>query len=213
METAFVHDRLASFGLRLRALGLERRWTLDHVASECGLSKGYLSRLESGDRQASISAVLTLSRLFGVSLASMFEEVDAEPVAIVRGGGAAEYDADGLRCWALSAREHPMQLQPMRVVVSPNREGNARRYHDGEEWVYVLSGELALLVGGQSHDLDPGDSAHFDARLPHRLIARSGREAEVLLVAAPARPSARPLPPSVHFLSDTPSSSRSADKP
>ena len=197
METDYLQGQLVSFGFRLRALRQQRRWTLDDLAQNCGLSKGYLSRLESGDRQASIAAVLTLSRLFGVSLAEMFDEGRAEPVGVVRYGGTAAFDADGLTCWALSTRPAPLQLQPMRVIVSPDREGEERRQHDGEEWLYVLSGELTLLVGGQSFELNPGDAAHFDARLPHRLIARSGLESEVLLVAAPAssRGPASPPPP------------------
>ncbi len=196
MATDILQDQLALFGIRLKELRLERRWTLDDLARECGFSKGYLSRLESGDRQASIAAVLTLSGLFGVSLASLFEGGNAEPLVVVRRGEGALHEADGLTCWPLSARTHPLRLQPMRVVVSPEREGDERRRHDGEEWIYVLSGELTLLVGGQAHDLDPGDAAHFDARLPHRLVARGGNEAEVLLVAvsgekrAQARPAA-----------------------
>jgi transcriptional regulator with XRE-family HTH domain len=194
METDFLQEQLASLGARLRILRRERGWTLDDMAEHCGFSKGYLSRLESGDRQASITAILTLSRVFGVSLASMFDEADAEQVVIVRRGGTAAYDAGGLTCWPLSARNLPFGLQPMRVLVSPNREGDERQCHDGEEWIYVISGELTLSVGNQAHDLEAGDAAHFDARLPHRLVARSGLEAEVLLVAAQGRNRAPPRP-------------------
>jgi transcriptional regulator with XRE-family HTH domain len=213
MESFFLQERLAVFSTRLKALRLERLWTLDDLARHSGFSRGYLSRLETGDRQASIASVLTLSRVLGVSLASMFEEENEGPVVIVRDGGAPSYDADGLTCWPLSARSRPMQLQPLRVVVSPDRDGDDRRQHDGEEWVYVLSGELTLLVGAQSHELNPGDAAHFDARLPHRLEARSGLPAELLLVAAPrpgGLPSPRPPLSPARFLSQTPSSSRPA---
>jgi quercetin dioxygenase-like cupin family protein len=194
MEINFLEEQLACFGIRLKALRQERRWTLDALAEHSGFSKGYLSRLESGDRQASIAAVLTLSRLFGVSLASMFEGENAEPVVIVRNGGTVPFESDGLTCFPLSAGSPPLQMQPMRVVVSPGREGDVRRRHDGEEWIYVLSGSLTLLVGSQAHHLGAGDAAHFDARLPHRLVSPPGAEAEVLLVAAPGRnqPQAQP---------------------
>ncbi len=190
------------FGVRLSELRHARRWTLDDLAERSGFSKGYLSRLESGSRQASIAAVLTLARLFGVSVGSLFEAEGAEPVVVVRRGAMASQDLDGLTCWPLSARTPLFQLQPMRVVVPPNREGDERRRHDGEEWLYVVSGELTLLVGEQSLALDAGDAAHFDARLPHRLFARNGLDAEILLVAAPGphRPPARPPIPG-RFLS------------
>jgi hypothetical protein len=73
----------------------------------------------------------------------------------------------------------------LRVKLSPSRRGNEHYHHDGEEWIYVLSGQLTLSVAGKTHDLEPGDAAHFESRLPHRLIARGGQEAEVLVVAAP----------------------------
>ncbi len=70
--------------------GLKRGWTLQNLAGASGLSKTFLSRLESGDRQASIAAVLTLSRVLDVSLAFLFEsELATEPCVIVRGAETA----------------------------------------------------------------------------------------------------------------------------
>jgi transcriptional regulator with XRE-family HTH domain len=193
MSTHF-QEQLAVFGVRLKQLRLERGWTLDDVARQSNFSKGYLSRLESGDRQASIASVLTLARLFGVSVASLFEGESPEPIIVVRRDAIASHQVDGLTCWPLSARTHPFQVQPMRVIVSPDRLGDECRSHDGEEWVYVVSGELTLFVGGQSLEMNAGDAAHFDARLPHRLSARNGCEAEALLVAAPEPYRATALP-------------------
>jgi quercetin dioxygenase-like cupin family protein len=76
-------------------------------------------------------------------------------------------------------------VQPMRVKISPSRRGSEHYHHEGEEWVYVLHGKLTLSLIGKTYDLEEGDAAHFDSRLPHRLIARGGHEAEVLVVAAP----------------------------
>jgi quercetin dioxygenase-like cupin family protein/DNA-binding Xre family transcriptional regulator len=195
MATDILQEQLAIFGVRLKELRHERRWTLDDLAQQSGFSKGYLSRLESGDRQASIASVLTLARLFGASVASMFEGENAEPLVIIRREGTAAHHVNGLTCWPLSAKTLPFQLQPMRVIVSPHREGDEHRHHDGEEWIYLISGELTLSVGGKTYELEAGDAAHFDARLPHRLMARGGLEAEVLLVAAPgAKPTGPPRP-------------------
>lgn len=180
-----IQMQLASFGARLKELRLKRGWTLQELAARSRLSKPFLSRLESGGRQASIAAALTLSRIFGVSLASLFEAPDADtPCVIVRAADAAERTANGLKYMPLSSGQL-FNLQPLRVKVSPSRRGNAHYHHDGEEWIYVLSGKLTLSLAGKTYDLEPGDAAHFDSRLPHRLIARGGREAEVLVVAAP----------------------------
>lgn len=181
-----VQTQLNSFGVRLRELRLQRGWTLQELASRSGLSKTFLSRLESGDRQASIAAVLTLSRVLSVSLAFLFEsELMTEPCVIVRGAEAVEKSANGLYYTPLSNTARFSNLQPMRVRVPVSRRGKERYYHDGEEWLYVLSGSITLSLAGRTYDLECGDAAHFDSRLPHRLFARGSHDAEVLLVASP----------------------------
>jgi len=181
-----VELQLASFGTALRDLRLERGWSLQELASRSGLSKTFLSRLETGDRQASIAAVLSLARIFGVSLTSMFEaQVASDPCLIIRANEAEPQNADGLTYTPLSNAERFCHLQPLRIVISPRRKGNDHFHHEGEEWLYVLSGRLTLSLAGKTYDLEPGDAAHFDSRLPHRLIARGPQNAELLLVASP----------------------------
>ena len=181
-----IQSQLSSFGARLRELRLRRGWTLEELATRGGLSKAFLSRLESGGRQASIAAALTLARIFGVSLASLFEsELATEPCVIVRGADAAEKSINGLKYVPMSNAGRFFNLQPLRIRVSPKRRGSEHYRHDGEEWIYVLSGKLTLSLAGKLYDLEPSDAAHFDSRLPHRLIARGGHDADVLVVASP----------------------------
>lgn len=181
-----IQQQLSSFGARLRELRVRRGWTLQELAARSALSKPFLSRLESGNRQASIAAALTLSRVFDVSLASLFESPPVEtPCVIVRASEAVEKTVNGLRYAPLSHAGRFFNVQPLRVKVSPSRRGHEHYHHAGEEWLYVLSGKLTLSLAGQTYDLEPGDAAHFESRLPHRLIARGGHEAEVLVVAAP----------------------------
>ncbi|HUB68589.1 MAG TPA: XRE family transcriptional regulator [Candidatus Methylacidiphilales bacterium] len=190
-----VQLQLASFGSALRDLRQNRGWSLQELASRSGLSKTFLSRLENGDRQASIAAVLTLARIFNVSLASMFEtEVASEPCLIVRANEVAPQTANGLTYTPLSNAERFFNLQPIRLIVSPQRKGHEHFHHDGEEWVYLLSGRLTLSLAGKTYDLEPGDAAHFDSRQHHRLIARGTQDAEVLLVASPFPESDRRRP-------------------
>jgi len=181
-----IESQLSSFGARLRELRLKRGWTLEELACRSRLSKAFLSRLESGGRQASIAAALTLSRIFDVSLGALFESgLATESCVIVRGANAIEKRINGLKFSPLSHAGRFFNLHPIKVTVPVSRRGNEHYHHDGEEWIYVLSGELTLSLAGKTHDLMPGDAAHFDSRLPHRLIASGKKDVEVLLVASP----------------------------
>jgi len=181
-----IEAQLSCFGTRLRELRLRRGLTLENLAECSGLSRGFLSRLESGGRQASIAAVLTLSQVLDVSLSFLFESPLAlEPCVIVRGAEAEERTSNGLRYASLSNAGRFSRLQPLRVRVSASRRGKEHFQHKGEEWIYVLSGSLVLSLAGHTYELGPGDAAHFESRLPHRLIAAGPQDAHVLLVAAP----------------------------
>jgi transcriptional regulator with XRE-family HTH domain len=183
---SLVKSQLTAFGANLKQHRLAKGWTLDDLAKRSGLSKPFLSRLESGGRKASIAAVLTLSEIFGVSLASMFEtHTEMEPCLVVRRTEAEPREALGLSYTVLSQAGRNFNLRPIKVTVSLDRGGNEHFRHDGEEWIYVLSGKLTLSLAGQTYDLNVGDAVHFDSRLPHRIIARGKVAPEILLVASP----------------------------
>jgi transcriptional regulator with XRE-family HTH domain len=180
-----IQSQLNSFGAQLRELRLRRGWTLEELACRSGLSKAFLSRLESGGRQASIAAALTLAKIFDVSLASLFEsQPSKEPDVVVRAADTVMKSINGLTYAPLSHAGRSFALQPIKVTVPTSRQGDEHYHHNGEEWIYLLSGTLTLSLAGKQYELSPGDAAHFDSRQPHRLISTGTGDAEVLLVAS-----------------------------
>jgi transcriptional regulator with XRE-family HTH domain len=176
---------LAELPARIRRLRQERGWTLERLASETALSKPYLGRLEAGERQPSLAALLALGRAFGLSVSDLLSEDAGADEVVVRGDGAPEQRGNGLRYQPLSSQTSRGALEAMRVVVPADRPGGPRYEHAGEEWLYVLSGRLRLALGDTEAELGPGDAAQFDARIPHRLAAAGDEDVELLLVAAP----------------------------
>jgi quercetin dioxygenase-like cupin family protein len=73
-------------------------------------------------------------------------------------------------------------MQALRVRVPYGAQGDLVRVHPGEEWLYVLAGRLRVSLGDTVHDLDPGDSAHFDSLIPHRIAAVDRDGSELLFV-------------------------------
>ena len=176
---------LAEIGGRMRALRRERGWTLEDLAERTGLSRAYLSRLEGGERQPSLSVLSEVAHAYGISFSSLFApEPETKNGVTVRGRDARIQRGRGLLYTRLSASDWAFNLQPMRVVVPAERgEGEDLYRHEGEQWVYVLSGRLRLELSGEEFVLEPGDAAHFDADQPHKLTALDGQDAEIILVA------------------------------
>jgi quercetin dioxygenase-like cupin family protein len=137
----------------------------------------------------------------------------------VRGADTVEQTSNGLTYVPLSNAGRFFSIQPIKVTVPVSRTGNEHYQHEGEEWIYVLSGALTLSLAGRTYKLQRGDAAHFDSRLPHRLIARGSRDAEVLVVASPvsgSQPTPRPAAgerraiPALSLLDSSPRATRPA---
>lgn len=177
---------LTGLGRRLRSARESRGMTLDQVSELAGLSKAHLSRLESGERQASIGALVDLSTALGVRISSLLgEESDGRSLATFT-PDTPRHSAGGLEISACSGYVDSRAIEALRVTVSPGRAAGPPVQHGGEEFLYVLRGTLVLEYDGVPYELSTDMSAHFDANRPHRLTARR-TAAHVLLVSAEDR--------------------------
>lgn len=177
---------MTDLGGRIRMLRMDRGWTQDELGSRSGLSKSYLSRLEEGDRQPSIAALLSIATAFGLVLNELFGgEQEAGQCGIVRGGTDPLRQGNGLLYRPLLGPDRQSTIQPIYVIVPWDRTGDDLYKHSGAEWLYVTKGALTLSLGTETFDLMTGDAAHFDAGVPHRLTALGGQDAEIILVACP----------------------------
>ena len=159
--------------------------TLDQLAQRAELSTAHLSRLESGERQPSVAALIALSRALGVSMSTLLGERRGAPAIATYGRGTPTHESNGLTIAPCSGFPGSTTLEALQITISPDREPPEPARHRGEEWIFVVAGRLRLEFDGQVHRLDAGASAHFDANRPHRLGAEGG-PAEVLVVAADA---------------------------
>lgn len=174
---------LVSIGEHLRAVREERGLTLEEAAALSGISKSHLSRLESSERQPSVSSLLALAAAFGVTVGALFGENQGPTPLGISLPDSPRRESNGLAIAACSGYAGSSVIDALRVTVTPDRPAPVPARHPGEEWLYVLSGTLRLEYDNEVHYLEPGSAVHFNAELPHRLGAERAA-VEVLLVAA-----------------------------
>ncbi len=151
---------LDGIGPRLRRLRRSRGLTLAEVAADAGLSVSLLSRLETGRRQPTLDALLPLARAFGVAIDALIgAPATGDPRAHLT---PRAHSGSGV---IVPLTERPGRVSVFKHVLGP-REVRLRA-HDGFAWLYVLAGDLRLLVGERELILGPGESAEFDAATPH----------------------------------------------
>ena len=182
------HDRAeALIGARLRAARQAAGLTLAVVAAEAGLTKGFLSRLERDEVSPSVASLVTVCGVLGIGVGQLFEAPDT---SLVRAGEAPpiNFGGSGLREYLLTAGSQ-RQLQVIRSLVEPGGGGGPELYSLAceAEFVYVVSGELRLLLSGDPVDLGAGDAFTMPGSTPHTWLNPSrDTGTEVLWVLSPA---------------------------
>jgi transcriptional regulator with XRE-family HTH domain len=166
---------------RLRALRRQQTLSLEQLAQRTGLTKSYLSKLERGLSEPSISTVLRLAEAYGLGVSELVGTDDAaQEEALQRRGLGSEYHYE-----SLAGRRKVKAMEPF--VVHPPRDfpdATAVFPHPGEEFLLVLKGAIEVHVGERQFRLETGDSVYFDSELPHRMRTVSRAMAEVLVVAS-----------------------------
>ncbi|KQZ07928.1 HTH-type transcriptional regulator PuuR [Streptomyces sp. ADI97-07] len=169
-------NRLAAVGPRLRELRRRHGLTLAGLAEQTGINESTLSRLEGGTRKPTLEMLLPLAEVYAVPLDELVgaprtgdPRIHLKPVA-----------RDGMTFVPLS---RPGGVQAHKLLIPPRPDIEPQlSTHEGFEWVYVLAGQLRLLLGEETVILKPGEAAEFDTHVPHWLGSDDERTVELLIL-------------------------------
>src|SRR3954452_3651 len=168
-------DVLPALGTRFRLLRERRDMTLTTVAKKTGISKSTLSRLESGQRKPSLELLLPLAEAYHLPL----DELVGAPRAGDPRVRTSPRTRHGRLVYPLTQQSSGLAV--WKVVIPPERQRQLRT-HAGYEWLYVLAGQMRLILGEHDITMQPGEAAEFDTRLPHWFGPAGDEPVEILSV-------------------------------
>lgn len=174
-DSEAIPNVLAEVGPRLRRLRTQRDITLTALAAKTGISKSTLSRLESGQRKPSLELLLPLAAAYHLPLDEL---VGAPRIGDPR-VRLKPKTRNGRLVYPLTTQSSGMVV--WKVVIPPERERKLRT-HAGYEWLYVLAGEMQLIIGDQDLTMRAGEVAEFDTSLPHWFGPTGNEPVEILSV-------------------------------
>jgi transcriptional regulator with XRE-family HTH domain len=150
---------------RLRELRTQRGLTLDEVAKRADIDVSTLSRLESGKRRLALDHLPRLASALSVTTDDLMRAPEADDPR-VRG---ASHSRDGVTYWPLTRNGPAGGLHTFKIRVSTRRRTppDPLPVHDGQEWLYVLSGNLRLILGERDFTIKPGEAVEFSTWTPH----------------------------------------------
>ncbi|MCR9067225.1 MAG: XRE family transcriptional regulator [Rhodobacteraceae bacterium] len=176
---------------RVRALRKARDWTLEQAAQQAGLARSTLSKIENGQMSPTYEALKKLAVGLGISVPQLFTPPSSP---LVTGRLAVTTAGEG-EAHATATYEHELlagaltrkSMLPYRARIRARsfEEFDGWVRHDGEEFLYVLTGTIRLLTEFYAPvDMKRGDSAYYDASMGHNVISTSDDDATILWVTA-----------------------------
>lgn len=178
-------------GARVRTLRKARKWTLAQAATQAGLARSTLSKIENGQMSPTYEALKKLAVGLEISVQQLFTPPAAEQITgrmtVTKSGGGAAKASTTYEHELLADTLRKKQMLPYRARVRARRmeafDGWVR--HDGEEFLYVLTGVIRLFTEFyEPVDMRRGDSAYYDATMGHNVISISDEDATVLWVTS-----------------------------
>jgi transcriptional regulator with XRE-family HTH domain len=174
--TAAIATALEQVAPRLRRLRKQRGITLTALAGSTGISKSTLSRLENGQRRPTLELLLALSHAYRVPLDDLVAAPEEGDPRIRLKPGSLKGRT------VIPLTREPGGVQAWKIVIPTSKVTPEPRAHEGNEWIYILSGHMRLVLGDQDSVLGPGDVASFDTQVPHWFGSTGDEPVEILSI-------------------------------
>lgn len=181
-----------SLGLKIRQLREGREMTLEQLAEQSQCHPDLLRRIEAGEQIPSLAPLMNIARALGMRLGTLLDDEPHEGALVIRGGQSQDVirfcgntphaEGSNLAFHSLGAGKQDRHMEPFVIDVEPcTSDTPSLSTHEGEEFIYVLEGQIEINYGQTVYQLGAGDSIYYDSIVPHNVHA-TGSQARILAV-------------------------------
>lgn len=179
-------------GEKIKQIREMKKVSLEELASRSGMDIAMVQKIEQEKNIPSLAPLVKIARALGVRLGTFLDDSDSYGPVVVRSG---EYQK-GARFTSQSSemREHlnffslafdkaGRNMEPFIVEIEPGQKSDYMlSSHEGEEFIYVLEGEIEINYGKEVYRLAKGDSIYLDSIVLHNVHAGNSMSAKILAV-------------------------------
>ncbi|OGP89824.1 MAG: hypothetical protein A2157_02290 [Deltaproteobacteria bacterium RBG_16_47_11] len=178
-------------GEKIKELRERKGFSLKEMADLTGFSTALLSQMENHLVSPSLGTIIKLARTLGVKVGDFLGESEGEPFAIVRKDERKNVShfasKDGVKYGysyeSLGFDKKDRHMEPFIVTLEPATVKTSKTsVHEGEEFIFVLEGEMEVILGNHTDVLYPGDSIYYDSNIPHRVQCHKEKITKILAV-------------------------------
>ena len=178
-------------GQRIRTYMQRKEISLEALSQQTGLETGFLSTIIEDDVYPSLGPLLKIARALGVRLGTFLDDQVSRDPLIVRLQDREEEltmqkasdKPPALHFHSLGKGKSDRHMEPFFIEMLPEpNEDKKLSFHEGEEFIVVISGEVEIVYGKETTVLGPGDSIYFNSVVPHSVAASGEAKAEIYAV-------------------------------
>lgn len=172
----------SGFGAKLKALRKAQGWSQEQLAEATGQTPDFVVGVENGEFSPPVAFILRLANAYGV-----------DPGTFLRDEEKTQIRDQRTRAYVKRTRNYSYQsltsgaendhLRAFMVTIEPHHDHKPVAYkHEGEEFIFVMEGDLEFTLGSKLHILKPGESIHFHSNTPHKLKSLSAEMTRCLVI-------------------------------
>ena len=171
-------------GAKLKELRILKGLTQEELADRAELSKGFISQLERDLTSPSIATLMDILQCLGTSIGEFFNETPEEQIVFGKTDYFEKHDLELKNeiKWIIPNAQKNM-MEPILLTLEPVGETYPDNPHEGEEFGYVLQGNISIHIGSKTYKAKKGESFYFVSDKKHYLSSKAG--AVLIWVSSP----------------------------
>ena len=181
-------------GAKIKGLRETKNLSIDVIAERSGLTVEQIESIENDVNLPSLGPLIKIARALGVRLGTFMDDNDALGPIVCRAEDREKDSSISFSNGATDARKHmeyhPLaqqkagrHMEPFVIDINPEETPNFQLSdHEGEEFIYVMQGEVEIVYGKETYTLKEGDSIFYDSIVKHHVHGAPGKSAKILAV-------------------------------
>lgn len=173
-------------GDKIKRMRIEKGLTQEELANRCELSKGFISQLENDLTSPSIATLIDILEILGTNLKEFFSDDKDEKITYKYEDmfETENHDLKYKLMW-LVPNAQKNEMEPIMITLDPGGKYTEEEPHEGEEFGYVLEGEIVLHLGKKSKAVKCGSSFYYEASKIHYIENTTDNFAKIIWVSSP----------------------------
>jgi len=179
-------------GSRIKSIRESKNITVEQVSERSGLSVEQIARIEENKNQPSLAPLIKIARVLGVRLGTFLDDNDnlgpvvcrkEEKPESISFSSETSSSHNNLNFFALAQSKVGRHMEPFIIDIdSASKNGYQLSSHEGEEFIFVMEGEIEITYGKNKYTLSAGDSIYYDSIIEHNVHAANESKAKILAV-------------------------------